>query len=337
MLYKSILKLGLSALLFYPMQNSFADNANTCGKITLADMNWASAEFAAYLDKTILEKGYDCKVSLVPSDTVPAITSMTEKSEPDIASELWVNADREKIDKAIADNKLKVVSNILIDGGEEGWWIPQYLAEKHPELKTVQDVLKRPDLFPNPENKKRGAFMGCPSGWGCQINTANLFKAFKAKEAGFDLIDPGSAAGLDGSIAKAYERKQPWVGYYWAPTAILGKYPMYKLDFNVPYDQKMWDSCISKEGCADPKPSAWTKSEVRTVVTDDFAKKAPQAVLDYLSKRTYKNDVLNQLLAWMDDEKANGEVGAIHFLKTQETLWTQWVTPEVAAKIKANL
>ena len=37
---------------------------------------------------------------------------------------------------------------------------------------------------------------------------------------------PGSAAGLDGSIAKAYENKEPWLGYYWAPTAILGKYPM---------------------------------------------------------------------------------------------------------------
>ncbi|WP_020558757.1 ABC transporter substrate-binding protein [Thiofilum flexile] len=332
---KNILGLGLCSLVLFTSQMAHSDN--TCGKVSLADMNWASAEFAAYLDKIILETGFDCKVSLVPSDTVPAITSMTEKAEPDLASELWFNANRDKIEAAIKANKLKAVSNILEDGGEEGWWIPQYFADAHPDIKTVEDALKHPELFPNPENKKRGAFMGCPSGWGCQINTDNLFKAFKGKEAGFDLIDPGSAAGLDGSIAKAYERKQPWIGYYWAPTAILGKFPMYKLDFNVPYDDKMWQSCISKEDCVDPKPSAWAKSEVRTAVTVPFAERAPKAVMDYLSKRTYKNDMLNQILAWMDNEKADGEAGAMHFLKTQEPLWTTWVSPEVAEKIKAKI
>ena len=36
-----------------------------CGRVTIADMNWASAELAAYVDKFILEKGYGCKVELV--------------------------------------------------------------------------------------------------------------------------------------------------------------------------------------------------------------------------------------------------------------------------------
>ena len=62
-----------------------AAHAAECGRVTIADMNWASAELAAYVDKFILENGYGCKVELVPGDTMPTTASMTEKAEPDVA------------------------------------------------------------------------------------------------------------------------------------------------------------------------------------------------------------------------------------------------------------
>ncbi|WP_407816944.1 glycine betaine ABC transporter substrate-binding protein, partial [Staphylococcus aureus] len=84
------------------------------------------------------------------------------------------------------------------------------------------DLFKHPELFPSPEDKSKGAVFNGPQGWGGTVVTAQLFKAFGGEKAGFTLVDTGSAAGLDGSIAKAYEAKQPWVGYYWAPTSLLG-------------------------------------------------------------------------------------------------------------------
>ena len=59
-----------------------------CGNLTIANMNWASANFMAEVDKIILEKGYGCTVELVPGSTMPTFTSMQEKGEPDIAPEL---------------------------------------------------------------------------------------------------------------------------------------------------------------------------------------------------------------------------------------------------------
>ena len=42
---------------------SFGNVANAaCGNITIANMNWASANFMAEVDKIILEKGYGCSV-----------------------------------------------------------------------------------------------------------------------------------------------------------------------------------------------------------------------------------------------------------------------------------
>lgn len=325
-----------ASLLIASMAFSTSNYASECGDVTISDMNWASAEVAAYLDKFILENGYDCTVDLIPGDTVPTMTSMIEKGEPDIAPELWVNAAREAIDKAVEENKLIISVNILKDGGEEGWWIPKYTADKH-NLKTVADVLAHPELFPAPEDPSRGGFITCPAGWGCELVNASLYKAFELDKAGFELVDSGSAAGLDGSIAKAFEREENWFGYYWAPTAILGKYEMVKLDFEAEYDAENWNSCIVKEDCDNPKKTSWTVSDVRTAVVSSFAERVPAEVMDYLSKRAYHNATLNSVLSWMSDEQATGEDAAVYFLQQNEDLWTTWVSEDVAAKIKGAL
>ena len=41
-----------------------------CGEISVAEMNWASAELMANVDKIILEEGYGCSVELVPGATM---------------------------------------------------------------------------------------------------------------------------------------------------------------------------------------------------------------------------------------------------------------------------
>ena len=166
--------------------------------------------------------------------------------------------------------------------------------------------------------------------------TAQFFKAYEAEKKGFVLVDTGSAAGLDGSLAKAYERKEGWVGYYWAPTAILGKYEMVKLEYGVPHDEAEWKRCNTVAECPDPKPNEWPRDSVQTLVTTQFAERAGPA-LDYLKARSWSNDTVNKLLAWMTDNQATGEEGAEYFLENNEDIWIKWVTPEVAEKVKSAL
>lgn len=309
--------------------------AEDCGEVTIANMNWQSAEVIAEIDKFILSEGYGCDAELIAGDTMPTFTSMNEKGEPDLAPELWVNAVREPLDAAVGEGRMIVAAEVLSDGGQEGWWIPKYLAEAHPDIKTVEDALAHPELFPAPEDESIGAVHNCPSGWNCQISTGNLFKAYGAEEKGFELVDTGSAAGLDGSIAKAYEREEGWLGYYWAPTAILGRYEMIQLDMGE-HDKEHWDTCTAVLDCADPKINGWAKSEVFSVVTDSFAEKAGVA-MDYIGKRQWGNDTVNILLSWMTENQATGEEGALYFLENNEEVWSAWVSPEAAEKIKAAL
>lgn len=315
---------------------AFAADA-ACGRVTIANMNWQSAELIAWIDKFILSDGYGCRVEMVPGDTQPTLTSMAEKGEPDIAPEAWINSMRETLDKAVADKKLVYAVEELGEGGVEGWWIPDYIAKAHPDIKTIDDALNHPDLFPDPEDASKGAVYNCPSGWNCQITTGNFFKAYNAAERGFNLIDTGSAAGLDGSIAKAFERKQPWLGYYWAPTSILGKYHLVRLGFDVPYDAVEWKQCTTVADCDTPKKNAWAKSEVFTVVTTRFAEAAGPAYA-YIKTRSFpSNEPVNEMLSWMTDNQATGEDAARYFLKEKTAIWEKWVPADVAAKVKAAL
>ena len=310
-----------------------------CGDVTIAEWNWASGELMANVDKVILSKGYGCNVELVPGATTTTFASMNEKGQPDIAGELWINAVREPLKKATAEGRLHVINSGPITGLGEGWWIPPATAKKHPELKTVLDVLNHPELFPHPEDKSKGAFVGCPAGWGCQLTNANLVRAFEMEKKGWLLVDPGSAAGLDGSMAKAVERGENWFGYYWSPTAMIGKYGMHKLPFGVPYaGADNWDGCIVKpeQECANPKPSAWTKSEVKSVVTKAF-KERGGAAADYISKRVFPGPVMNGMLVYMKDNQASGKDAAVEFLLKNEAIWSKWVSADVAAKVKKSL
>jgi glycine betaine/proline transport system substrate-binding protein len=312
-------------------------NAEGCGSVTIASMNWQSAEVLSNVDKLILENGYGCDAKITLGDTVPTITSMAEKGEPDVAPEGWVDLLPEAVKRGVDDHKLIIAAVALPDGGVQGWWIPKYVADAHPDIKTISDMLKHPELFPNPDDPSKGAMFNGPQGWRGTIVTAQLFKAFGAEKAGFTVIDTGSAADLDGSIATAYEHKQPWVGYYWAPAALLGKYAMVRLDPGVPLNLAEWKRCITVANCPDPKPAAWPADRVYTLVAQKFADHTTPEVMSYLNTRGWDNTTVNNLMAWMTDNQATGEEGAKHFLKERSEIWTKWVTPEAAAKIKASL
>lgn len=312
-------------------------NAAPCGNITIASMNWQSAEVLSNLDKIILSEGYGCTADITLGDTVPTITSMAEKGQPDIAPEAWIDLLPEVVGKGTAEGKIVQIGSPLPDGGIQGWYIPKYTAEAHPDIKTIADALKHPDLFPSSEDPSKGAVLNGPQGWGGTVTTAQLFKAVNGEAANFTLVDTGSAAGLDGAISKAYERNQNVLGFYWEPTALLGKYPMVRLDPGVPHDADEWKRCNTVADCPDPKVNAFPVDRISTLVAAASVDKLGPDAMNYLEKRSWSNETVSKLMAWMTDNQASGEEGAKHFLRENKDIWTKWVSQDAAEKIEAAL
>jgi glycine betaine/proline transport system substrate-binding protein len=165
---------------------------------------------------------------------------------------------------------------------------------------------------------------------------ANNFKALGGEGHGFTLVDPGTQAALGASLAAANENKKGWLGYYWAPTALLGRYKMTKLPFGVGHDPAEWDRCTSKADCPDPKLNDFDNGDVISVVTKKFANTHSDEMA-YLAKRSWDNTTLGKVLAWMEDNQGTPEDSAKYLLKTYPDLWANWLPPEGIKKVQAAL
>lgn len=309
-----------------------ASAAQAC-TVSIGEMNWGSAQIGTAIEKFILEVGYDCKVEVIATTTIPAITSMIETGKPEVITEVWMNAAGAPLEKPLADGLVIDAGAVLTDGGVEGWWIPKAFAEAHPEIRTVADVLANPGLFPDPEKPGMGAFYNCPSGWACQTVNRNLFRAY-GFEGVFTDVDPGSAEALAASIARATQKGEAWFGYYWAPTSVMGRYPMVQLEM-APHDSEAY-ACLTDEACADPKPNRYPAARVSMVYTAAFAEREVAAA-QFLDTVAFTNDVMNDVLAWQEDNKAEPAHAAGYFAVTYPEVWKAWVPAEVAAKVSAAL
>src|SRR4029077_3125766 len=80
--------------------------AADCGAVTIASMNWQSAEVLANVDKFILDKGFVCAADIITGEIVPTVASMVEKQEPDVAPEGWVDLLTQVVSSGVKEGRL---------------------------------------------------------------------------------------------------------------------------------------------------------------------------------------------------------------------------------------
>ncbi|SEL63886.1 glycine betaine/proline transport system substrate-binding protein [Roseivivax marinus] len=290
------------------------DAAGSCGEVSITEMNWASASVVTSVASFLMQQGYGCDVTVVPSSITPALASVAENGEPDVLTELWVNS-APVYDRLVEEGALEPLTEVLPDGSVQGWYVPDYLIEEHPELATLEGVLENPDLLDN-------RFHNCPEGWDCRTVNDNILEAAGFEEAGFEIFNHGSGETMASSIGAAYTSEEPWIGYYWSPTAILGRYPMTRIDMGG-FDAEA-HACNEQADCENPQVSAYPNADVYTVVTDSFAEREPE-VTEMLRNMQFTNDQMNGVLAWMEENTASAEEGAVHFLTENTDLWSDWL------------
>ncbi|HSG03675.1 MAG TPA: glycine betaine ABC transporter substrate-binding protein [Marinobacterium sp.] len=299
---------------------AFAD----CGKVSIGAMGWASSEAVAALANFVLEQGYGCETTIVPTDTIPAATSLAENGEPDLVIELWVNS-APVYQELVAEGKAITASNLFAGGGEEGWWIPKYLADKHPELMTLEGILANPELVGS-------RFHNCPVGWGCRNVNDNL-KVFHDMEGkGVEVFDHGSGANLAASIAAAFEEKGPWFGYYWGPTAVLGKYPMVRVDLGGVNPEQHALNQVAEQDPAKVGVSDFPSAPVVNAITPALEGRAPEAAA-FAKNLSFPNNVLSEMLAWQEENNASADEAAAWMLTTHTDLVMGMVNDDARAKL----
>lgn len=282
------------------------------------------------IHRYLLENGYGCKTETLPTETLPGLAAL-ERGDLDVYSEVWPISMGSIWDDTVARGNVTRAGH-LFDAGE-AWFIPKYVQERFPDLKSVADLPNYKDEFRDPETPDKGRFYGCPAGWSCEVITTNLFKAYGLGDS-YTYYQPGTGAAQKAALMSEYRRQNNIVFYYWYPTPLVGSLDLVKLEL-PDYDEEKY-ICLSDVDCQNPQPSDFPVTQAFTALNTQFAEEAPQlrALFD---KNAIPLEVMYAALAELEETGDDPADIAIWFLNEYPEVWGEWVPEDVVERVQAAL
>jgi len=297
--------------------------------LVFADAGWDSIQFHNYVAQLIVENGFGYKTDTMSGSTPITVAGLI-KGDIDIYMEMWTTNVAETYYPAIDSGEVVELSTNF-DDNAQGLYVPTYMikgdsergiAPMAPELKNIMDLPKYWELFKDPEGPSKGRIFGAIPGWAVDAMLSEKLINYGINDT-YNYVSPGSDTALATSMVKAYEKGEPWVGYYWEPTWIMGKLDMTLLE-DEKYSDELWNDGYRSE--FPPVPCT-------VAVHKDIPEIAPD-VVDFLKNYETSSALTSEALAYMQDNEVTPLEAAKWFLQEHEELWTKWVSAEVADKVK---
>jgi len=243
-----LLKYVIVFVAVFALLGALAGPATAAKKaVRFADLSWDSAQVHNRIAGFIIKHGYGRDTEYIIGETALLMTGLM-RGDVDVNMESWTENIQEVYDKATKSGKVIDLGPNYPDSWQ-GWLVPTFVIKGDakrgikpmaPGLKSVYDLPKYWKVFKDPEVPTKGRFYNSIPGWLCTKINSKKLKAYGLDKYYTDFL-PGSDAALAGSMVAAIKRGKPWVGYYWAPTWILGKLDMTPLE-EPPFDKKVWDT-----------------------------------------------------------------------------------------------
>lgn len=312
--------------------NSTAKQKEVKKELIFADASWDSIRVHNVIAKIILEEGYGYTIEVVPGSS-PNLMAGQVEGDINVFIENWPDNYYEIYYGGVESGDLVEVG-LNFNDNAQGLYVPRYLIEGDaergiealaPDLKTVEDLKKYAHLFPDDEDPGMGAIVNAPPAWSSANIIEVKFDAYNLGET-YNLVSSGSDSGLTASLAAAYEKGKPWVGYYWEPTWVSGKYDIVLLE-EAPYSDEAWENNYS---CA-------FKAVDCTITMDKASYENHPEVAEFLSHYSTTSALIGEMLSYMQNEDASIDETAEWFLLEKQDLWKSWVPAEVFDKVLASV
>lgn len=300
-------------------------------KIVATDNQWDSQKLHNEIARIIVEHGYEGYEFDVSTGSSTMNWQAIIKGEVDLDIESWTD-NVASYPEDVSNGDIVDVG-ILVPDSAQGLYVPRYVIEGDPErgiepmapdLKTVEDLKKYPELFPDDEDKTKGRIYGAIPGWMADEVLYKKYEYYGLDET-YNYTRLGSEATLFASLVSAYNLGEPWVGYCYEPTWVSGKLDIVLLE-DAPYDPELY-----LEGkCEFPK------QELKIVSSNKFADKAPN-LLEFFKKYKTGSQLIADALAYLDETKTTHEETAKWLLKENDYLLDEWLPEENAERVRAYL
>ncbi len=303
--------------------------------IKLAETSWDTNRISNATASFIFQNGYGYAVERVPAESI-MLWAALRRGDVNALLEAWPRAYPEAYKEGIDSGDVTKLGDNY--GTVEGWLVPRYVVEGDtargikavaPSLQYVDDLPKYWKVFQDPEDPTKGRLYGGVPGWGAEKTGTMKFETYGLDKY-YIFFRTGSDAAQVASMVSAYERGKPWLGYYWAPSWVLGKLDMVFIKEKVPFDEAVWNK---NRACDWPKASSEIVANTKWIKTQ-----APKEVVDFLQNFTTTSEEINTYLLYMENHKGvtDDDVAAF-FLKKYQSTWVNWITADAAKKVSAAL
>ena len=284
----------------------------------------------------ISEEGYGYPVETVV-ETTPVLKQTLPAGEIDLNLEGWQQNIPEWYEEHLGKGRI-VNLGMNFEAGPQFFIIPRWVSERY-DIQTVFDLQDRWKLFNDPNDASKGIFYNGIIGW--EATTINEIKleAYGLTRY-YNVVPLGSADALEAVLSRSQQSRQPVVGCYWAPNALIRAYEWHILE-----EPDYTDECREKITAATADFSLRPTDEacnypdhsIDKLAHSGLKDKAPDLV-EMLEKMSVGLEPLNESLAWVDQNGVEDwRAGAVHYLRTNEERWKTWVTAEAYEKVKSAL
>ena len=225
----------------------------------------------------------------------------------------------------------------ILEQAAQGFYVPQYVVDENPGLKSVHDLPEYWELFEDPESPGKGVMINCILGWQCQkLNRAKWY-AYGLYDT-YNVTEPQSAGALRAAIERAYMAGDPVLAYHWEPTTIIDELDMVRLE-----EQEWTQDCqdalnagVAEEPYESEVGCAYQVWDVHSAVHRDLQERAPE-VTEFLSNVFIGALNIAALEVWKDENDAEWREVVVYYLLNNRDVWTSWITNGNADEIIANV
>jgi glycine betaine/proline transport system substrate-binding protein len=232
-----------------------------------------------------------------------------ESGEVDVIVENWGHPDLKKT--YVQDKKVAVEVGPTGNQGVIGWYVPQWMADKYPDITDYRNLNKYAGLFKTSESGGKGQLLdGDPS---FVTNDAALVANLKLN---YKVVYSGSEAAIIKAAQQATAQTKPLLFYFYEPQWLFAKekYVRVKLP---PYT----------DGCdADPKKVACDYPDyvLDKIASKKFADTGGDAYT-LVKNFSWTNDDQNQVSDYITNQGMTPEKAAEKWATDHEATWKAWL------------
>jgi glycine betaine/proline transport system substrate-binding protein len=230
-------------------------------------------------------------------------------NEVDAILENWGHEDLKK--KFITDQKTAVEVGSTGRQGIIGWFVPQWMADKYPDITDSKNLNKYADMFKTSESGNKGQLLdGDPS---YVTNDVALVENLKLN---FKVVQGGSEATLITSLQQAQAQQKPLLAYFYSPQWAL--HDLKLAHVNLP---------AYTPGCdADPKKVAcdYPPYDLDKIASKKFAD-ANSTAYQFIKKFQWTNDDQNIVAGYIAHDGMSDDAAAKKWIDANAAKVAAWL------------